>query len=124
CPPLMLADARALPFAEASFDCILTTYTLEVLPEADIISVLAECHGLLRPGGRLVVADLTEGEGEGDRAITEEWKRGYLADPEYFSGARPLVLTPFLERSGFHVQARHYSGHGQGWPSEVILARC
>ena len=120
-PPLALADARALPFAAAAFDCLLTTYTLEVLPLQDITAVLQECLRVLRPGGRLVAVNLTEGEGE-DAAVTEEWKRGYAADPEYFSGSRPLLLSGLIERAGFRDVRRQYSGHGRGWPSEIISA--
>jgi ubiquinone/menaquinone biosynthesis C-methylase UbiE len=120
-PPLALADARALPFADAAFDCLLTTYTLECLPMPHIQAVLAECRRVLRPGGRLVAADLTQGEGE-DAALSREWERGYLADPEYFGGTRPLVLTPLLQQAGFRQISRRYSGHGRGWPSEVVLA--
>ena len=39
--PLLLADARRLPLADAAFDCLLSTYTLEVLPAADAETVLA-----------------------------------------------------------------------------------
>lgn len=119
---LTLADARALPVASESIECLLNTYTLEVLPEADIASVLSECRRVLKPGGRIVVVNLTEGEGA-DAAISEEWKRGYAADPEYYSGSRPLLLAPLIEQMGFKDVARRYSGHGAGWPSEVLLAR-
>lgn len=120
-PPLLVADARALPFANASFDCALTTYTLEVLPSDDIAAVLRDCVRVLRPGGRLVIVNLTEGEGA-DAAISDEWKRGYLADPEYYSGSRPLVLSPFMDAAGLTLQTRRYSGHGDSWPSEILLA--
>jgi ubiquinone/menaquinone biosynthesis C-methylase UbiE len=120
--PVLLGDARALPVASGSIDCLLTTHTLEVLPEADIAAVLAECRHVLRPGGRIVMVNLTEGEGA-DAAISDEWKLGYAADPEYYSGSRPLLLAPLLTRLGFKDVTRRYSGHGDGWPSEVLLAR-
>lgn len=68
---LSLGGLRSLPFAAESFDCLLCTYTLEVLPQAVINQALSEMRRVMRCGGRLVVADLTEGEGE-DAAIIEE----------------------------------------------------
>jgi ubiquinone/menaquinone biosynthesis C-methylase UbiE len=116
---LALADGRALPFPDASFDCILNTYTFEVLPESDIGPVIDECLRVLRPGGRLVAVDLTEGEGE-DAAMIEDWKRRYADDPEFFGGARPVLLQPMLESHGFERVTRRYVG--LDWPSEVLLA--
>ncbi|HWC30806.1 MAG TPA: methyltransferase domain-containing protein [Dehalococcoidia bacterium] len=116
---LLIADARALPFGDASFDCILNTYTFEVLPEEDIGLVIAECSRVLRPGGRLVAVNLTEGEAA-DVAMIDDWKRRYADDPEYFGGARPLLLQPMLEAHAFERVTRRYVG--TEWPSEVLLA--
>jgi demethylmenaquinone methyltransferase/2-methoxy-6-polyprenyl-1,4-benzoquinol methylase len=120
-PSLVLADARQLPFSNATFDCLLSTHTLEVLPAADIAAVLRECHRVLKPGGRLVLVNLTDGEGE-DESISEAWKQGYAADPEYYSGARPVQLSAAVREAGFRDVVRRYSGHGKGWPSEIITA--
>jgi ubiquinone/menaquinone biosynthesis C-methylase UbiE len=122
-PPtgLALGDASRLPFAPGSFDCVLCTYTLEVVDEPVALQLLSEMRRVLRPDGRLVVADLTNGEGD-DAPMTDEWLRGFEADPEFFGGARPISLRPLLHRAGFEVGERRYSGHGAGWPSEVVLA--
>ena len=49
---LALADGRALPFADASFDCVVTTLGLAVIqPTA---TLLDEVTRVLRPGGVLV----------------------------------------------------------------------
>jgi hypothetical protein len=55
--------------------------------------------------------------------MTEEWKAGFARDPEFFGGARPIVLTPLLEAQSLEVIERRYSGYGAGWPSEIVLAR-
>ena len=121
-PALLLSDSAFLPFREASFDCILCTYTLECMPESLIQETLGEMRRVLACNGRLVIADLTDGEAE-DAAMTEEWKAGYSRDPEFFGGARPLRLAPLLRHGGFEITERRYSGHGCGWPSEIILAQ-
>jgi len=121
-PDLMLGDAGRLPFRDGVFDCLLCTYTLDVLPSEMVTPVLREMRRVLKPAGRLVVAGLTAGEGE-DADFSADWQQRYAADPEYFGGARPLEAGPHLEAAGFGVLDRRYSGHGEGWPSEIILAR-
>lgn len=119
---LFLGDGRALPFADASIDCVLNTYTFEVLPATDIPPVLRETLRVLRPGGRAVIVnltDLTDGS-PADEAMIEDWKRRYAADPEFFGGARPLQLQAMLEAHGFERVTRQYVG--PDWPSEVLLA--
>lgn len=115
---MVLGDGRQLPFAAASFDCLLNTYTFEVLAMPDIAPMLDECLRVLKPGGRITVVNLTDGEGE-DAAMTEDWKRRYVDDPEFFGGARPLQLQPMLEARGFVDVRRTYVG--PEWPSEVLI---
>jgi ubiquinone/menaquinone biosynthesis C-methylase UbiE len=120
-PGLLLGDCARLPFANESFDCILCTYLLECMDAGAISRTLSELRRVLRADGRLVIADLTEGEGD-DAAIMEEWKAGYVRDPEFYGGARPLELRPLVGSAGLVVEERRYSGHGAGWPAEIIRA--
>jgi ubiquinone/menaquinone biosynthesis C-methylase UbiE len=119
---LILADGRALPFPDGSIDCLLNTYTFEVLAEPDIAAVLDETRRVLRPGGRAVIVNLTDstdGAAE-DEAMIDDWKRRYATDPEAFGGARPLQLASMLRAHGFEPVTRTYVG--PEWPSEVLLA--
>ncbi|WP_188987330.1 class I SAM-dependent methyltransferase [Saccharopolyspora thermophila] len=52
---LLQADAQALPFPDASFDTVVCTFSLCAIP--DERQALAEMARVLRPGGRLVLAD-------------------------------------------------------------------
>jgi len=115
--PLMLADGLRLPFPDGSFDCLLSSYTLEVLPSEAMLPSLLEWHRVLRPGGRIVVCNLTDGEGS-DAAMTEDWRRRFQDDPEFFGGARPVHAISLLREAGFMDVTRRYVG--PEWPSEVI----
>ncbi|HEX2517303.1 MAG TPA: ubiquinone/menaquinone biosynthesis methyltransferase [Chloroflexota bacterium] len=53
----LLGDAQAVPLGEQAVDAVLTAFTLRNVPDIDV--VLAECHRVLRPGGRLAVLELT-----------------------------------------------------------------
>ena len=54
-PGLLRADAGALPFPEASFDTVVSTYVMCCVPDLD--RALREALRVLRPGGDLLLAD-------------------------------------------------------------------
>lgn len=49
-----LSDAETLPFQDSSVDVIITFHFFMHLDEAKISNILAECHRVLRPGGRII----------------------------------------------------------------------
>jgi SAM-dependent methyltransferase len=51
--PTVVGSVEALPFADASFDVVLSTQVLEHVPEPD--RALAESVRVLRPGGRIIL---------------------------------------------------------------------
>ena len=55
---LGLADALALPFADAAFDCATTAFVIRNV--ADIGAAFAELRRVVRPGGRVVCLELTQ----------------------------------------------------------------
>ena len=119
---LVAGDGRHLPLPDTSIDCLLNSYTFEVLGQADIRLVLVETMRVLRPGGRAVIVNLTDATNGGtdDEAMIADWKARYEADPEFFGGARPLQLEAMLRAHGFDPVTRVYVG--PDWPSEVLLA--
>jgi ubiquinone/menaquinone biosynthesis C-methylase UbiE len=54
-PDLREADAHELPFAEATFDSVVCTYSLCNIPDPH--RAVGEMKRVLRPGGRLVLVD-------------------------------------------------------------------
>lgn len=120
---LVRADANQLPFADSTFDCLLNTYTLEVLDATSTLKVLHEFRRVLKPGGRLVVANLTFGECLVDGLLSDAWSARFAQDPEAVSGAHPVLLEKSLQQCGFVAVTRSYSGYGLGWPTEILTGR-
>lgn len=70
---LLRGDAQRLPFAAASFDACLSQEALLHVPDKG--TVLAECHRVLAPGGRLAFTDWIAHPrlAGGERARLEAW---------------------------------------------------
>lgn len=106
------AFAEALPFAAGTFDAIVTRLSFHHF--ADLQAVFAEFHRVLRPQGRLIVADITTSANDEEARLHNALEQ--LRDPSHvrmFSQAE--LLNEF--RSGrFEVKAM------EGWVQQRSFA--
>ena len=115
---LCVGDAYALDFAEDSFDVVINNYMFDLLPEPDFPRVLGEFKRVLRPGGRLLMVNMTKGE----RWYNGIWPLIYRINPALLGGCRGVSLVPRLEAAGFSRIEREYISQST-FPSEIISAR-
>lgn len=97
----VVADANALPFADASFDACRADRTLQHVPDADV--ALAELARVTKPGGPLVVSEMLNSldlPGDEPDPIERE-VLGRLWSDEERRGWIGFLLPPLLERAGF-----------------------
>jgi len=110
-PPVALieASAEALPLADATFDTVVSTWTLCSIP--DVRAALGEMRRVLRPSGALVFVE--HGRSPDERVtrwqdrLTPAWK--HLAGGCHLN--RPIVQL--IEESGFVVE-RVTTGYMEG----------
>ena len=112
---LRLGDAYALDVPSDQFDLVVNSYMFDLLPEADFEAVLREFGRVLRPGGRLVLVNMTVGEAWYHRL----WEGLYRLWPPLLGGCRGVLTAPYLERVGFTGIRRRFVSQ-RTFPSEVV----
>ena len=113
-----LGDASGLDFEDASLDTVTSSYVLDILPTERIVATLQELFRVLKPGGRVVLVNVTPGER----------RRHTLPELLYGTGlpltgnCRGIHAVPLLQQVGFTDIDRRYVSQ-LNLPSEVVSAR-
>jgi ubiquinone/menaquinone biosynthesis C-methylase UbiE len=89
------ADAASVQFPDASFDAVVSFYTLEHIPRAEHAALLASIQRWLRNGGLLLLSQ-EAGEAEG---LVCEW----LGVPMFFSCYDPETVVQMVVEAGFEI---------------------
>lgn len=114
---LLRADARRLPYRPGSFDLLLCSYLLDLLPSDDLLPVLRELRRVLRPGGRMVLANMAPGRG----LAGWFWQRFYGTPLSPSRDCRPLHAIPLLKAVGFTIH-QHEMIIEHTFTSEIVVA--
>jgi demethylmenaquinone methyltransferase/2-methoxy-6-polyprenyl-1,4-benzoquinol methylase len=111
-------SALELPVADESFDLIVNGFMLDLLPRDDIPRALAEFRRALRPGGRLVLSDMTKGERRSHRIWDWAYERGVVVT----ANCRGVLAAPVLSELGFAGISREYLSQ-MLFPTEIVTAQ-
>jgi demethylmenaquinone methyltransferase/2-methoxy-6-polyprenyl-1,4-benzoquinol methylase len=102
---LRVGDARQLGFPGEAFDIVYNAYMLDLIDAGEIPSVLAEFRRVLKPGGKLVLIDMSKDK-EGKTLYESLYEAGLLS---FASGScRPVLMKPYVEQVGFEKVERTY----------------
>ncbi len=112
---LVRAEATELPFHDRSFDLVVNSYMLDLLPREKIPLALGEFRRLLKPGGRIVLSNMTVGE----RRLHRIWDALYARGLNLTANCRGVLAAPVLEELGFEQVRREYVSQC-GFPTEVV----
>ncbi len=102
---LHLADVTALPFADSSFDVIMSVHVLHLVD--DWRAALREAARVLRPGGWLLIAH--------DGGPNEDMAAGNAVEPE------PMLVREQWMRLREELGVAHPSGRSNMWGSDQRL---
>ena len=122
---LRLADAADLPFEDATFDVLYNGYMLDLVDSGDIPAILTEFRRVLKPGGRLVLVNMSKRE-KGKTLYELLYEKGLLAFAS--GGCRPVLAEPFLSQAEFtgvhRVYRKNVSFFFLNWltGTEIVMA--
>jgi ubiquinone/menaquinone biosynthesis C-methylase UbiE len=88
-------DAGSVEFPSASFDAVISFYTLEHIPREEHETILRRIHGWLRPGG-LLLFSMEAGEYD---ALVGQW----LGVPMFMSCYDPETMLRLVGEAGFDL---------------------
>ncbi len=111
------ADATALPFEDDSFDAVLISNALHVIP--DPARALAEARRVLRPGGVLIAPNFVHDEGDLQMGVTA--KLLTAAGIVFATAWDADGYVAFLEKNGWAVR-RHETLRQASIP--LVYAEC
>lgn len=121
------ADARSTSLPDGCIDCIVSTYTMEHIPAADIRKILAESLRILKPGGLMLsLIDYQDHYSYRDPAIgvynflqyTERQWRWFNSSLHYQNRLRHSQYRQLFADAGFEILSEEPKR-----PSEADLAR-
>jgi SAM-dependent methyltransferase len=119
---VLQADGSArIPLPDHSVDRVVSTYVLDLLPDAAIGEVLREAHRVLATGGRLCLVSLTFGTTLLSRLVTAAWNAVFGWRASLVGGCRPISLAQALDASGWELEHRDVVS-AFGVASEVVVA--
>ncbi len=114
---LLKADALELPFEDESFDLITNGYMLDLLARDQIPEALGEMGRVLRPGGRIVLSNMTKAE----KRRHGLWDWLYAHGLGVTANCRGVLAAPVLDEMGFVEIRREYMSQ-MLFPTEVVIA--
>ena len=115
-------NASELPYPEASFDVLYNGYMFDLIPLDGFSPILREFARVLKPGGKLVLVNMSK-PNERKTFFETIYEKGWAVMP-----CRPVLMSSFLEPAGFtDVQRLYRPSRGSIvallWGQEIVLAR-
>ena len=100
------ADSRKLPFQDNTFDVLYNGYMLDLIPLDEMSQVLNEFKRVLKPGGRLVLLNMSKKDEENNLQ-----EKLYMTLPAafvlyIFGACRPVLMEKLVIETGFTEVSR------------------
>jgi len=94
-------NAKQLPYPDQTFDLLYNAYMFDLIPEAEFPLIMGEFYRVLKPGGRVVMLNLSK---RGPRPTLFEWayRKGWAG------ACRPVLMSEYTRAAGFKGVQRQY----------------
>ncbi len=100
-------NARELPYPDETFDLLYNGYMFDLIPLDGFLPILKEFGRVLKPGGKLVLVNMSKPDGR-KTFFETVFEKGWAVAP-----CRPVLMSPSLEAAGFSdVQRLYRPSHG------------
>jgi ubiquinone/menaquinone biosynthesis C-methylase UbiE len=113
--------AMHFPPPDHSVDRVVCVYLFDILSDDDIRQAIAESHRVLKPGGKLCLASLTEGVTVVSRIVSTLWSQTFRLNSSLVGGCRPIRLDRFFDAASWSLDRRNVVVKF-GVPTEVVVA--
>jgi len=118
---LRQGNARELPYPDGTFDLVYNGYMFDLIPLNGFLPILKEMARVLKPGGKLVLVNMSKPD-ERKTFYETIYEKGWAIMP-----CRPVLMSPYLPAAGFTDIQRYYRPtHGSWiarlWGQEIVLA--
>lgn len=114
---IQFGDAYDLPFPDNSFDRLINSYMLDMIPRESFATILGEFYRVLRPGGKVALAYMVPGQSYPEKL----WDDLYRLHPFILGGCRGVDILPYISQCGFkNVRSERITQ--LTFPSEVVVA--
>jgi len=100
---LAQGSAFSLPFQDGKFDVLYNSYMLDLIDTPQIPPILVEFKRVLKPGGELVLVNMSKNT---KRKTLFEFL--YEKGPNLYGNCRPVLAEPLADEAGFENIRRFY----------------
>ena len=114
---LEIGSAFDIKMDDNSIDILFNNYMFDLIPFNQMDAVIEEFKRVLKPSGKLVLVNMTQGEKFGANI----YEFLYRISPKLMGGCRGVQQSELLTQHGFQVKSCEYVQQ-MLFPSEVILA--
>jgi ubiquinone/menaquinone biosynthesis C-methylase UbiE len=116
-------NANQLPYGDQAFDVVYNAYMFDLIAVEQFVPILHEFQRVLRPGGRLVLVNMSK-SGSARTRYEAAYAKGWIGAVP----CRPVVLTPFVQVVGLeHVERFYRKNYVWFVPlpfgTEIVIAR-
>ncbi len=114
-------NANHLPYEDGAFDVLYNAYMFDLIPVEQFTTILTEFKRVLKPGGRLMLVNMSKDRG-GKTLYEALYRRGLAG------ACRPVALSGVLNTVGFESITRQYRRNVAGiiplpFGTEIVSGR-